>query len=600
MYKLKLIFMGSLLALSFVLVGCQGNNSDVVADGTTEGGTIPTDPILPDNPTGVAVITPILVTTTSEITQNNQVVPVVVTVIDAANRPYSEGNIEIIYPNDVRQGRDVGSFDKITSPIINGKATFAYTAPSDLSVNTNNIVFGFFHDSNSSVNIAYTFTVKPDANQIIHSSYELVISDPTDVLMGRNDTKDIAFTVQSKAGIVVDVAKITSVSATIKEAEKATMIDSSIATATTSITRTDVNPLSITVKSNDISGIVPIEVNAVFTGSDGKEVNLTKIFNIIVLSGPPSSASIEYIGSEFNSGKYTETWVLKAVDEDGNPVNTSPSISSGILVGYTLSSKTNAPADYLYYSGTPGGTLSSVASKGVFTSATAGVFDNVAPVTDKLVIMGTGYTFNALGKWEIENVTTTALELKDDFTASDISGLTFAVGNNLRNERCNDIITATAEVVVVNPILDGSGKSILKIEYGDYLVGKTLVLWTNFVGDHNNTTQKLGYARPITLVGTGLVSEVYLVKKGSSIGVKRLRVYVKDSPHGRVYLNSNFGYSIENTAELTPISETNTSMAAGITDCNNSGTAYVDVNITAIAGGDGELKLINLRVGSEF
>jgi len=600
MNKINLFLMGTLLTLSFVLSGCQGNNSDVAVNNDTSSGTIPDSPVLPDaNTTTGVVITPILTTSSSILTQNNQVVNVVVKAIDAANRPYSNGNIEIIYPNDVRAGRDVGTFDKITSPIVNGEAIFSYTAPSDLSSNTNDIVFGFFHDSNASVNVTYTFQLKPDTNQIIHSSYELVINNPSDVVMGRNDTKDVAFTIQSKTGDVVSAANVTSISAAIKEPEKATMIDSSINTPTTTITRTGINPLSITINSKDISGIVPVEVTATFTGTDSQEQNLTKIFNIIVLSGPPSSASIEYIGTEFANGKYTETWVLKAIDEDGNPVNTSPSISSGLLVGYQTSSQANLPADYLFYGGTPGGKLSSVANKGVLTSNTAGVFDNVSSATDKLVLMGTGYTFNALGKWEIENVTTSSLDLKDDFTSADVNGLTFAVGHNYRAETCDNIISATAEVTLADPILDSTGKAFLKVEYGDYLVGKTLVLWTNFLGDHNNTSQKLGYARPITLVGTGLSSSVYTVKVGDS-GVKRLYVYVNDSPHQRKYLNANFAALVKNTAENTPIQIIGTSMVNGITDCTNGGVAYVDVNITASAGGNGELTLVNLGISSEF
>ena len=604
MHKFKLLIMGLLLASSFVLTGCQGNNSDTPASAATGSGSIPTTPIIPSLPdanTTNVVITPILTTSSAILTQNNQVVNVVVKVIDAANRPYSGGNIELIYPNDVRAGRDVGSFDKITSSIVDGEAVFAYTAPSSLIANTNDIVFGFFHDSNSSINVTYTFSIQPDVNQIVHSSYELIISNPADVVMGRNDTKDIAFTVISKAGTIVPESDIISISASIKEVSKATMIDSFSATPVSSITRDRLNPLSLTINSKDISGIVPIEVNTVFTGTDNKEENLTQIFNVIILSGPPSSASIEYIGTEFSEGKYTETWVLKAIDEDGNPVNTSPSISSGLLVGYAKSAQANNPADYLFYGTTPGGTLSSTANLGVFTSNVGAVFTNVEPITDKLVLMGTGYSFNALGKWEIENTTASTLDLKDDYTTANVTGLSFAVGHNLRNETCDNVITATAEVVVVNPILDNSGKAFLKIEYGDYLVGKTLVLWTNFIGDHNNVTQKLGYARPITLVGTGLVSEIYTVKLGSSVGVKRLHLFVKDSPHGRPYYNANFGYSIENTAPLTPTQDVNNSMWFGITDCAESGgAAFVDVNITSTAGGNGELKLINLRIGSEF
>lgn len=602
----KLLVSALLLVTSFSLSGCQGNNSDAPTSSSinTDPGTIPSNPVLPGGgAVQSAVITPILTKSTTTLTQNNQVVEVVVSVIDAANRPYSQGNIELIYPNDVRTGRDVGTFDKITSPIVNGQAVFSYTAPSDISADTKNIVFGFFHDSNASLNISYTFKIVPDTAQVIHSSYELTMSNPTDIVMGRDATKDLAFTVKSKAGKVVPSADMTSLTATVKEIEKATIIDSSITTPTTTISRTKLNPLSITVNSNTISGIVPIEITAVFKGSDNKIETLTQIFNVVVLSGPPSSVSIEYVGTNFSNGKYKETWVLKAIDEDGNKVNTSPSISSGLLVGYAKSSQTNLPADYLFYGRTPGGKLSSVANKGKFTSNTANIFTNVDLVNDRLVTLGTGYSFNALGKWEIENSTASSLDLKDGFTTADVNGLAFAVGHNLRNETCDDLVTATAEVKVLNPILDSSGKATLEIEYGDYLVGKTLVLWTNFLGSDQNIIQKIGYARKITLVGTGLVTELYTVKKGASTGTHRLHVYVKDSPHGRPYQNANFAYAVDLTAQDTSINTTGTSMfgpGKGIMDCSSGGSAYVDVTINGVAGGDGVLKLIKLRILDEF
>ncbi len=604
MNVLKLLAVTILLVTAFSLSGCQGNNSDVASNGlsNTTSGSVPTNPVLPGGgAVQAAVITPILTKHTSTLTQNNQVVEVVVTVIDAANRPYSKGNIELIYPNDVRTGRDVGSFDKITSSITDGKAVFSYTGPSDINANTSDIVFGFFHDSNASVNVNYTFKINPATKQIIHSSYELTMSDPTNVVMGRNATKDLAFTLKSKAGNVVPSVDMTSLTATVKATAKATIIDSSITTPTTTIIRNQLNPLSITVNSNAISGIVPIEVTAVFKGSDNVTQTLTQIFNVIVLSGPPSSVSIEYVGTSFSNGKYKETWVLKAIDEDGNKVNTSPSISSGLLVGYATSGKTNAPANYLFYGRTPGGKLSSVASKGKFKSNTTNVFTNVDSVNDRLVTLGTGYSFNALGKWEIENSTADSLDLKDGFTTASVDGLAFAVGHNLRNETCDDLVTATAEVNIANPILDSAGKVILEIEYGDYLVGKTLVLWTNFIGSNKNTTQKIGYARKVTLVGTGLSSPAAIIPKGFT-GPVKLYVYVKDSPHKRTYMNANFAYKITSNVPDANVTFVGDSMQSGITYCGapGYGSGYVLVNVSGSATGAGTIQLSNLGVYSEF
>ena len=604
MNLLKIFLSATLLMVAFLFSGCQGDNGDTIIVETptdSSGGTVP--PSVPDANTSNPSVTLVLPISSAVLTTNNQVVNIAIRVFDSANNPYSSGNIVKINPNDVLTGRDIGEFDKITSPLVNGVANFAYTAPKSLDANTSNISFGFYHDSNSSDVKVFTMSIVPDVNQSVLTSYTLQSSNPSDVNMNLESSKTFSYTVYNANNVALPDSSVAKITVTSLNPSLALIKDNTQNPASNILTISNQNNFTINLISNTKSGLVPIKVDATFNDENGVEQNLTKIFNTVVFSGPPTAASLGYVSSSFdaNTGLYTEKWRLMVVDKYTNLVNSNPSVSSSMIVGYAKSSVAVNDANYSYFP--TSGTLAINGTKGQLTSSIA-AFTDVDLVNDNLVIFGTGYKFNAFGKWEIATVTSpTVLELSDDFNATSTTALGFAVGHNFRNETCGDHNSAVASVKALNnnTTLSDDGILILEATFNDYMVGKSVILSTNFVGGHNNISGQLGYARKITFVGTGLNSEIYKISKGDA-GVKRLNVFVNDSPHGITYKNANFGYSIESTATETTISYSSSSMVAGITDCSVGGSAYVDVNIsgTSGAGGDGELKLINLRIGAEF
>ncbi|MEA2099838.1 MAG: hypothetical protein U9P72_06895 [Campylobacterota bacterium] len=152
------------LLMTFFLTGCVENNTEVESDFET---------IVDNNETAFSDATVILTTNSTTITLNEDRVEIDVTVIDRLNNPYEGGNVKIIYPNDVRDGRDIGVFTNSVVMVENGHAKFTYTAPKNISENTTDIVLGFYHDSDISAVKQYTIKLNPEQNQIVLTSYKL-------------------------------------------------------------------------------------------------------------------------------------------------------------------------------------------------------------------------------------------------------------------------------------------------------------------------------------------------------------------------------------------------------------------------------------------
>lgn len=600
--NLMKIFLSSLLIITaFSLSGCQGTNGDAATGGNgSTGSTLPTVPDV--NSTAVTVVLPV---TTSNLTTNSQVVNIDVQVFDSANNHYSTGSIIKINPADVLTGRDIGTFDKLTSTLVKGVATFVYTGPANLDANTSNIEFGFYHSSDSTKVLTYTMTLTPETNQTVLTNYTLKTSSAVGVNMALESSKTVSYTVYDASNVALADAKMQSITATSLNPSVATLSDSIGNTNQTTLTLLNKNNMTINVNSTTTSGIVPIKVDTIFTDANGVDQNITKVFSILVLSGPPSAISLSYASTEqvATRAKFIDKWVVTVTDKYNNKVNSNPSVSVGMLAGYATDSSGTAtnPANYLYFDANSAQSGSINASADTFT-APASVFTTVDDQNDILAVFGTGYKYDASGKWDITNPNSgTVLNLVDDYNSTNRTGLGFAVGNNQREDRCQPGTKWVANVYADGsvPVIDSTGTMIINVEYDYYLTGKSTVLWVNLVGVQNSTSTQLrvGESRKITLRGQGLTGETYTYAKGFS-GPVRLEVTLKNTVEP--YYNSNFNYQIIVTGADTNWTITGNSMNNGITSCVNNGRAYVDVNVTSPAGAGGEIQLTNLVPLSEF
>ena len=558
----------------------------------------------------------ILTENTKEVTLNSEVVSIDVKVIDDKQNPYPSGNVKIEYPRDVIDGRDIGSFAESTIELVNGTATFTYTSPSKLDDNTSDIVFSFYHENASSSSKDFTITINPEANQTVLTSYTLSTSiSDNNITMDLNNSKPMSFYVKDDNSVLVPDANMTSIKITMLNPMLGTLVDT-LGNEGNTLTIVNKNSVSINLKSNTISGIIPLEVEAKFSDVNDKNQTLSEVFNIVVLSGPPSAMSLSYAGAEQDesNAKFTENWVLTVTDRYNNRVDSKPAVSMGLMAGYTQDSNSTPSvnnANYLYYTTSDGnGTLSGVNNN--FT-AKADVFANVDQTNDYLVTFGNGYRYNASGKWNINtNNDNKILDLVDDYNGSDTDELGFAVGNNYRQDVCEDAVEWVGNVYPKdnNYIIGSTGSMIIKVEYDYYLTGKDAVLWVNLVGAQHdsNSTVRIGEAKKITLRASGIESAEYSLSVDYN-GTISLPITISNTVEP--FKNSNFAYAIK-TSSTVVINNVVTSSMSNIYSCglntvtglgnteNHNGRAYVDVNVTTTSGQSGTIQLVNLLISNEF
>jgi hypothetical protein len=579
--------------------GCGSNNSDSPISDTNTSEIVPpigsiTDP----------AVTVVLPTSSTVLTTNSQVVTIDVRVFDSANNPYSEGTVNLINSPDVINGRDVGTFDKYKSTLKNGIATFTYTAPADLKKDTSNIYFGFYHSSDATKVKQYTMSIVPELNQTIVSTYELRSSNADDVKMSLNSIKSISYSVYDSNNAKVADSQIKSITVTTLNPSLGLLSDSAGSDNNEKLSQVNKNSITVNVHSNTISGLIPLKVAARFIDANGDEQNLTKVYSIVVLSGPPTAFSLSYAGTsqDDSKAKFIEQWVLTATDKYNNLINTNPTISTGMIAGYAQSS-TATPlnaGNYLYSIPPKGGSIAQ-ATPDEF-HASEDIFANVDFDHDYLVTFGNGYTYDASGKWNIAPNSNSVVNLSEAYYGKDVSDLGFAVGNNYRQDTCRfgEEWVGNIHPKGNNYILDSNGSVILDVEYDYYLVGKDVMLWVNLTGSVNNEITRVGEAKKVTLRGRGLLGDSYSFSKGFE-GVIRLYVFI-DHTSEIHYRNANFGGHVEVSSSDTNWTIAGSSMSDGnITDCTLSGgVAYVDVNITDPAGSAGSVVLKRVKVANEF
>ncbi len=576
-----IVSMAVLLAFS----GCQGDNSDIITQGSDANMTV------------------ILPISTTEVTTNSEVVNIEVKVIDENNNLFTTGSVKIIYPNDVREGRDIGYFEEDTVLIEKGVANFIYNAPSNIASDTSSISFDFYHDSDPTQTKRYTVVINPEEGLVVLSNYNLGSDIGTDVSMGLETRKLVSFYVENDKNELVLDSDIVSIKITSENPNIGTLEDTS-GNSGISITINGKNTVSVGVNSNIKSGIIPLKVETSFIDANGDTLSLSEVFNVIVLSGPPSAISLSYVSTIHTQelkdrAKFVEEWAVTVTDKYNNLVDSNPAVSMGMLAGYANDSSNGAdnPGNYLYYqSGAQGGGLSSLYDN--FT-ARDDVFDDVDLDNDVLTTFANGYTYNASGKWGISTKSSTVLGLKDDYDSTTTYNMGFAVGHNYRQDVCRDAVEWVANVYPKdnNFLVGDNGTMIINVEYDYYLTGKSTVLWVNLIGKDYSTdeTVKIGEARKVNLRGLGLTGESYAFSKGFS-GTVRLDVSITDTVEW--YRNANFSGNIIVSGDDINWSIVGGSMTNGIMSCVNSGIGYVDVNISAVEAGS--VSLVDVLTVREF
>ncbi len=547
------------------------------------------------------------------LTLNSEVKTIEVLVFGPNNAPYTGGNIVIAYPDKVRTGTDIGTFSDISLPVENGKATFTYVGPKDLQAlvdsGDTSTVFGFYHDSDEATVKYLTFTYEPKPNQVILETYKLGSSllDEADVTIGLESSKQVSFYVQDEAGNNLDNADVTSINVEVLNTPLVDL-ENTAGDVGDTLTFSAKNDVSLNIKTNTISGLVPIKVTATFVDANENNATLEKTFNIVVLSGPPTAISISYASTGWDEEHaiFQEHYSVLVTDKYFNNVNTNPAISVGAIVGYARDASNG---ERIFYrpntTAVPSTTTATInPTNNVFRAA--GVdFTDVDELNQVLATFGIGYSYDASGKWDFTRVGTAGadeLVLVDNFDGNTTrTNLGFAVGNNMRNLQCEAGAEALGNLRVTDASdkLDSLGMAKLTLDYNYYLTGKDIVVWVNLVGStaQTATVGKFGEAREFTLRGRGFNPATAAVSSGVSNATYRIYISLADAPEW--YRNANFGYNVQVSDNLSidAISDSN----GNIDDCTQSmGIAYVDVTVTENKGEAGIIEIVDIVVADEF
>lgn len=604
MNKQKKSFYSFLITLLAVLLisGCGSSNSDSGASVDTTTAT----------QSSIGKINVSLVKSNITVDTNNIQTVITVRAYDDNNVPAQTGKVKIVYPNKVQTGSDVGQFSPLEAKIVNGIATFTYIAPADLqslidSGDTSS-VFSVYAEGNIVNAKTLTVNYAPKVGQVVEKNYALsLLGSDNSQLIPLESLKTFTAQVNDDKGEALANSDIVSMNISNLNPNIASINYSGV--ISDNITA-NVNRIFISLKSNTTSGIVPIKIVTVFKDYIGMTKTIEKVFNVVILSGPPTAISLSYAGTEQDStkAKFIEKWVISATDKYFNPINTSPAMSMGMIAGYASTDGSyNDPTKWIYIkpSAVNSGTLTSASTSTFGPTNTTSLFGAIDVSNDVLTTFGNGYTYNVSGKWDFTKASNSLLNLKDAYSGANTSGLGYAIGHNYRQDQCREGEEWVGQVSSAdsNSTLDATGTMRINVSYDYYLTGKDVVLWVNLLGKHNSdgTIVRIGEAKKITLRALGLSGGTMNVSAGATIS-KTFPIQITGT--SEFYRNARFIPEFEVTGKGIVTYTTSMEDTGGIANCiGRNGITYitVTVNASAVSTSDGSTQVIIKNiVGNEF
>ena len=594
--------------LMIVMVGCGSNNSDSPENNSSSGNSTLENGI---DLNGTATL--IFPSGSSRtLTQNNEAYTIDILVLGPDNAPASSGTVKIAYPDKIKDGVDIGYFSASSAEVVNGHARFNYVGPQNLQERVNagdkSTQFGFYLSDEPQNVAVFTFKYEPAPHQIILTNYDVDWNKRlADASLGLNSSTQLSFYIENDQKEKVADSDVISMKVSLMNGI-ATLKDT-FGNSGTSLSFRGKNNISVTLSSKTVSGIVPIKVDATFKDANSKTQSLSKVFNMTILSGPPTAISISYAGTEIdkNKAKFIEKMIVTVTDKYFNNVNTQPAVSAALIAGYARDANISRGANTLkenrlYFTTADKSTATLNPSTNTLSVSDNVNLSKVDPVTDIAATFGNGYTYEASGKWDIASINgLSTINLGDDFNASaPVSGLGYAIGHNYRQDTCRDSQEWIGYVKVNNSdgdVLTKEGYVELDIYYDYYLTGKKVVLAVNILGKDVNSgvITRLGEARAHDLRSTGFNTDTISVPAGFD-GNVTMPVHITDTPEW--LRNANFFYTIK-TSDKIQVNQVRT--VGNVGRCEYGGVAFVEANITNNdTSAPGTITLDNILIGDEF
>lgn len=370
-------------------------------------------------------------------------------------------------------GNSYGSFDKpsVITTDASGTATIIYTAPDslpDAASRTINISANAGNDSSVVKQLTLQFETIRDTNA---TDYEIsLLSDPN---LEVNRTGQITVQIHETGNSDKEIPSsyVYDVNVTSRFTNLLDINGSATARYSGRSTRV------LEVHTSTVSGTALVDISAdIFNGE--KRVTITKTVPVTILSGPVSSLSLVYVGTEYieDDGLFRDIWNIHAVDKYSNPAREGVTLYPTLINGYKVI-------------GYAEGAIT--ASNPAQFTGSSGAFIDVAPDApdnDRLIIMPQSEWIDRgwprridksyLGDWTITSVVgTDTLVLDDYYNGPDADRLKYIVGGEKR--ALADIISLAHVDSGEDPRTfqtDANGNVRFKVIYDPMLVGHTYTL----------------------------------------------------------------------------------------------------------------------------
>ncbi len=520
-----------------------------------------------------------------------------------------------------------GSF--FTSTVVTdeqGNATFAYRAPDTITDSSFDVKFCMESDNavcdSVTINLTTGTITPPDnndtpdvGNDFVNYGMTFVTADGGNTL-GLDERKlYVVSLIDKDTQTVIPANQVEKITIESNKPDVLKLIDPSDAVGAA------VGKLEITGKSSinlylkaakEISGLSDIKITINYKNKKGFARVLTKTYAITVLSGPPTALSITDAGTAYNPDTkwFEQKFLISASDKYNNNINTSPTISVGVMAGYAKDANgdriiygQNTPAVYANVTENNQVNLD-VVGKAPFSAFDPVSLKGIDLNRDIVAIFGNVRTYEVNGKWEIDSISSASkLILSDTYEGENYTALGFAVGHNYRNDICSDeYLEYETKVDSTDGTyrLDAEGKTFVTVKYpAAYMPGKRVGILVNLISENPETGKQLrgGEVKFETLhkhSPFGLTGITKTITKGTTETVTLYGTVETGTEDTWVLMNSTFSCEIKKSKNITIISlEKN--------DPNACVRPYVRYKVTTSNNGeDGTFVLSDCEVDKEF
>ena len=430
--------------------------------------------------------------------------------------------------------------------------------------------------------------------------------------MGFNleDKKSIEITLIDKdKGNFISSKKIVSLKVTSKQENLLKLFDSTKNTTPSDVVSyNNVNNIVVYAQTYTLSGLVDIDVEIEYLNANGGTEKISKTYSMMIMSGSPTAFSINDRGVSYNfeTKWFEHKYLISATDKYNNKINISPTIYVNAMTDF-IKDSSGKPVLYGKFGDLKANLIGDKDARNAHIEVNSPVFNQIDYDRDYALVFGDIYSYEALGKWDINKdlSSDTALYFSDTYNGEDYNGLGFAVGHNYMEEICSSSYREWHLKIDSSDgkyVLDEEGKTTVTVKYpAEYLYGKLGAISVNFLGKNPKTDKILKSGEVYFDVWNnveGLDEESYTIYKGS--GTQTIRHYgVINTGTGDKFglKNSHFSCTVEstNTARFRYLSQ-NTIITEASQCGANGERSYIEYQVTALPDEDGSISFSDCYV----